>query len=232
MGDKMTQEELKMALELHKKWLSNESDGVRLDLRNADLRGMDLTHANLSYADLSGTNLSYAKLSHADLSNANLTWAILNDANLYLANLSHADLMHANLTLADLSNANCSDADMRFSILSDANLSHADLRFAFLSFAYLSNSILIGANLNDTELRWVNTINTVGLDVICVQLNTSDKNRQIQYYVQLEKVTAGCFSGTLDELKKAVDEKHDKESVIYKRYQIALKTIEDILDTY
>ena len=31
---------------------------------------------------------------------------------------------------------------------------------------------------------------------------------------------------------KAVEEKHDKDSVIYKRYQIALKTIEDILETY
>ena len=153
----MTQEELKIALELHKKWLSNESDGVRLGLWGEDLRGIDLSHANLSHANLSYVNLSYANLSGADL---------------------------------------------------------------------------IGANLSGVDLRWTNTINVIGLDVICVQLNTSDKNRQIQYYVQLEKVTAGCFSGTLDELKKAVDEKHDKDSVIYKRYQIALKTIEDILETY
>ena len=101
--------------------------------------------------------------------------------------------------------------------LSDVNLRGADFR---------------GADLRGANLRRANTINTRGLDVICVQLNTSDQNRQIQYYVQLEKVTAGCFSGTLDELKKAVDEKHDKDSVIYKRYQIALKTIEDILETY
>ena len=87
-------------------------------------------------------------------------------------------------------------------------------------------------DLRRADLRWANTINTTGLDVICVQLNTSDKNRQIQYYVQLEKVTAGCFRGTLDELRKAVDENHHKDSVIYKRYQIAFKTIEDILETY
>ena len=97
------------------------------------------------------------------------------------------------------------------------NLSDVDLRYV---------------DLIDADLRWTNTINTIGIDVICVQLNTSDKNRQIQYYVQLEKVTAGCFSGTLDELKTAVDKEHDKDSVIYKRYQIALKTIEDIFDTY
>ena len=173
----MTQEELKIALELHRKWLSNNPDGIRLDLRGEDLSGMDLRYANLHGANLSGADLSYS-----DLHNADLTFT----------NLSGANLRHANLRHADLS----------------------------------------GANLSDTDLRLANTINTTGLDVICVQLNTSDKNRQIQYYVQLKKVTAGCFSGTLDDLRKAVDYKHDKDSVIYKRYQIALKTIEDILDTY
>ena len=213
----MTQEELKIALGLHKKWLSNKSDGVRLDLRGEDLRGMDLSHANLSHVDL-----SYAKLSYANLSHADLTWANLNDAILNHVDLSYAKLSYANLTLADLSDSNLTDTDLRFAILSKAHLSFSDM----------SDSNLISANFNDADLRWTNTISTVGLDVICVQLNTSDKNRQIQYYVQLEKVTAGCFSGTLDELKKAVDEKHDKDSVIYKRYQIALKTIEDILETY
>ena len=148
----MTQEELKTALELHKKWLCSDVDGVMLDFSCMDLSGMDL-----SGMDLSGADFSSADFSSADLSDANLS----------------------------------------------------------------------GANLS-----WVNTNETIGIDVICVQLNTSNQNRQIQYYVQLRKATAGCFSGTLDELKKAVREKHDINSVIYKRYQIAVKTIEDILETY
>ena len=173
----MTQEELKIALGLHKKWLSNESDGVRLDLSGTDFYGLDLRGMDLSYADLSGMDLSYEDLSRTNLQGADLSYADLSGTKLYYANLHNT-------------------------------------------------------NLHSTNLSRANTINVIGIDVICVQLNTSDKNRQIQYYVQLEKVTAGCFSGTLDELKKAVDEKHDKDSVIYKRYQIALKTIEDILETY
>lgn len=39
----------------------------------------------------------------------------------------------------------------------------------------LSWANLNDANLNGSDLRWANTINTEGLDVICVQLNTSDK---------------------------------------------------------
>ena len=157
--------------------MSNNPDGVKLDLRGEDLSGMDLSYANFCYSNLTYTKFSWANLHGTDLSGANLKGADLRGAN----------LKGANLRLADLGGA---------------------------------------------DLRWANTINTVGLDVICVQINISDKNRQIQYCVQLEKVTAGCFSGTLDDLRKAVDEKHDKDSVIYKRYQIALKTIEDILETY
>ena len=198
----MTQEELKIALGLHKKWLSNESGGVRLELRGEDLSGLDLIGMDLSYADLNGTNLQGTDLS---------------GTNLQGMDLSYADLNGTNLQGTDLSGTNLQGTD----------LSHADLSDTKLSYANLHNT-----NLHSTKLSGANTINVIGIDVICVQLNTSDKNRQIQYYVQLEKVTAGCFSGTLDELKKAVREKYDKDSIIYKRYQIAFKTIEDILDTY
>ena len=173
----MTQEELKIALGLHKKWLSNEPDGVKLDLSGTDFYGLDLRGMDLSYADLSGVDLSYVDLSRTNLQGTDLSYADLSGTKLYYANLHNT-------------------------------------------------------NLHSTNLSRANTINVIGIDVICVQLNTSDKNRQIQYYVQLKKITAGCFSGTLDELKKAVDEKHDKDSIIYKRYQIAFKTIEDILETY
>ena len=38
----MTEEELKEVLKLHKKWLNNEPDGKKADLRGADLSEADL----------------------------------------------------------------------------------------------------------------------------------------------------------------------------------------------
>ena len=198
----MTQEELKIALELHEKWLSNKSDGVRLDFQGEDLSGMDLSYVNLNGSDFSSTDLSYANFHSSDLSGVDFSWAKLSGVDFSLAKLSGTDFSWANFN------------DVDFSL---ANLSGADLSWAKFS---------------GVDFSLANTINVIGLDVICVQLNTSNQNRQIQYYVQLRKVTAGRFSGTLDELKKAVREKHDISSVIYKRYQIAFKTIEDILETY
>lgn len=73
----MTREELKVVLELHKKWLNNEDDGARAnlwgtDLRGIDLRGVDLRLACLSEADMRGVDLRGTDLSGADLWKAKL----------------------------------------------------------------------------------------------------------------------------------------------------------------
>lgn len=54
--------DLQKVLELHKKWLKNEPDGERADLRDADLRDADLCDADLRGADLRGANLCGADL--------------------------------------------------------------------------------------------------------------------------------------------------------------------------
>ena len=75
---KISQEELEEKLQLHKKWLNNEEDGVKLDLSYTDLRGADLR-----CADLYGVDLSYAHLSYANLKDTNLEKTKLYLTNLY-----------------------------------------------------------------------------------------------------------------------------------------------------
>ena len=69
--------ELQLKLESHKKWLNNEKDGIKLDLRHAYLQGADLQGAYLRGADLRGANLRYADLQGANLQGANLQGADL-----------------------------------------------------------------------------------------------------------------------------------------------------------
>ena len=98
----MTQEELNIILEKHKKWLKDEEGGERADLRGANLRYADLSGADLSGSDLRGANLSGADLSGAHLSGADLRDVDLRYADLRYANLSGADLRYADLSGADL----------------------------------------------------------------------------------------------------------------------------------
>ena len=81
--------------------------------------------ANLRGADLSDADLSDANLRGADLRRANLY-----DANLYDADLRDANLRDADLCNADLRSANLCDADLRGANLYGADLRSTDLRGA------------------------------------------------------------------------------------------------------
>jgi len=78
-----------------------------------DLRGCDLSDANLRAADLSGADLRGADLNDADLTIANLNGADLRGADLRDARLHHTSLVGADLAGADLSGAWLYYGDLR-----------------------------------------------------------------------------------------------------------------------
>ncbi|MDC5507954.1 pentapeptide repeat-containing protein [Acinetobacter baumannii] len=119
-------------------------------LESAIADGADLRGANLSCADLRGADLSGANLSCADLRGADLRGADLSGAN-----LSCADLRGANLSCADLRGANLRGADLSCADLRGANLRGADLFGANLRGAKASPLIVYG-------LRWDVIINGLG----------------------------------------------------------------------
>ncbi len=93
----MGTEKIAEKLALHEMYLKGEPEGVKANLRGADLRGANLREANLYGADLREANLYGADLREADLREANLYEANLREANLYEANLREANLYEANL---------------------------------------------------------------------------------------------------------------------------------------
>ena len=128
-------------------WLVDTPDLSRANLREVDLRGVNMTGVKLFRANLAGSDLDYTNLSNTDLSKAEMIRADLSHANLSGArmgrvNLSYADLFHANLSHCYLANADFSHAD-----LSEANLTNADLtRVDF------SGAKLIGAKITQEQL--------------------------------------------------------------------------------
>ncbi|MGJ0407057.1 pentapeptide repeat-containing protein [Listeria monocytogenes] len=141
------------------------------------------------------------------------------------ANLSYADLRDANLSGANLRCANLRCADLRCADLSGANLRCADLRCADLRCADLRCADLSGANLSYADLNWINWRDVVSLTVIAVQINTTRKNNQITYIKELEIWTTGCFQGTLEELKDSIEQTHDNNDFLKRRYYRAINYI-------
>lgn len=107
----MTQEELNVILENHKKWLQRIG-GKRANLSGADLCGVDLCFASLRGADLRDVHLNCANLRYADLRYVYLNGAELNGVDMSYADLRYADLRYADIRYAYLSGANLNGANL------------------------------------------------------------------------------------------------------------------------
>jgi hypothetical protein len=88
------------------------SELERVDLRDAELDGLDIPHVCFAHSNLEGARLVGAKLAGATLSDAVLRKADLSGADLCGADLTRADLCGTVLLGADLTNAELRDANL------------------------------------------------------------------------------------------------------------------------
>ncbi len=88
------------------------SELERVDLRNAELDGLDIPHVCFAHSNLEGAHLAGAKLAGATLSDTLLRNTDLSGADLCRANLTRADLCGAVLLGADLTNAELREANL------------------------------------------------------------------------------------------------------------------------
>jgi hypothetical protein len=124
---------------------------------------------NLNMSDLRGADLSEADLRGAGMTLAILAKADLTGANLKVVNIAGADLRGANFTGANLERANLSFANLREANLSGAILSQAKLNQADLAEAHVGGTILAGVDLSETKgLESVKHLapSSIGIDTI------------------------------------------------------------------
>lgn len=156
----ITKKELDTILNEHTIWLENDQrNGVKANLRECFLKDIDLRDANLS-----GVDFSYSFLQNADLRDTDLSHTTFEGANLDDADLSNADLQYSNLTSASLRNTQLINADLRNTnlsntILTNANLTQADLRNATLFSTILNEACLKDSFLADTHFEMANLLN-------------------------------------------------------------------------
>lgn len=119
-----------------------------INVRYADLGGVNLAAVVLLGAVLDGSNLRDARMTHADLRRVSLK-----DADLTGADLRGADLTGATVACAHLDNAQLTDALLVKADLTGATLKRADLTFTDATKADLSGAILNAAHLDKAVLR-------------------------------------------------------------------------------
>lgn len=137
------------------------------NLKNVDLSGADLREANLEGADLSNANLRGCQLTRVSLRRANLDRADLSNAVMKYSDLSWAQLTRAQLTRADLSGSTIENVQMRYadlegaiirgskfngSMLKNTNFTHCDLYLNEMKRVDLTDAILSHANIGLVDL--------------------------------------------------------------------------------
>ena len=100
--EKLSQEELNIILDKHKKYLQGEEGAKKAYLSNKDCSGLDFSNNDLSYISLINCDLTKANLSDCDLTGAffeeaDLTGVISKNANLTGIILKNANLIHYRL---------------------------------------------------------------------------------------------------------------------------------------
>lgn len=195
----MTQEELNLVLESHRKWLRGEEGGRRAILLNTNLSGLSLHGADLTKADLRGANLFKTDLQFVNLEEADLSKANLSEAELFYGRLSNACLNKANLQNADLTYAFLFNADLSEADLCDARLSGIKGLSVNLSNANLQNADLRGANLTNADLRGADLRDAI-FDLATLTYAKLDKIEEIRRGICLDKVMIGykkCRNGVI-----------------------------------
>lgn len=104
------------------------------NLRNADLRGVNLSFADLKRRNLTGTDLRGAKLVRANLAAANLKDANLEGADIRGANLAGAKLINTNLRACNLSRSLLMWVTFKSVDFSSTNLYRATFGFTDVAF--------------------------------------------------------------------------------------------------
>lgn len=133
-------------------------------------------------------------------------------ANLYAANLRGANLYGADLMGTNLMGVDLYGADLRGADLSGADLSGANLYAANLYAANLRGANLMGANLCDAK-RYIDgetTITLRGPRPILTVGPLGSRNDMMMALITSAglRIECGCFCGTLDEFKAAVEKNH------------------------
>jgi uncharacterized protein YjbI with pentapeptide repeats len=130
MADPEHLAQLKQGVEAWNRWRDENREiipDIRINpnLRGADLTQADLTGADLSEVDLTGTDLDGAILVGTDLTGADLNIAFLRDADLRGARLGDANLSNALLFGANLEETWLVGANFDGAALSGANFHRA-----------------------------------------------------------------------------------------------------------
>ena len=134
-------------------FLSTDSGGVDILIREGDCAGCDLSGADLSDLDLSGVDLTNTVLNGVNFKNSQLEGATLSRARGDRASFQGASLRESKLDSVILRSSNFQDADLTGATAPTSNFSDSNFERARLNLIQAPFGIFQGAILRDAALE-------------------------------------------------------------------------------
>lgn len=124
------------------------ADLSHANLRDLSLHQADLTRANLNFANLTNVNLFCSHLDEIHCVGARFDNAKIDCASMVRARAWEADFSNAIIHQSDLASSSCANANFTGAHIEHASFMNSDLRGARFRLAALSSTKLIDANLS------------------------------------------------------------------------------------
>ena len=153
----MTEDELKIILEKHRKWLAGDPGGERADFSGQNLDGVILQNTVLArlkakHAMMRNADLSHSYCAASNFYKTNLDNANLKNTNFFESNFTGASLVHTNFTNATLFCTVFRETDLRYACFKGADLTCVDFTGAQLEHTIFRNCTLCHSEFNSADL--------------------------------------------------------------------------------
>lgn len=214
----ITQEEINEKVKAHKLWLdSKEKQGERAVFADVSITNKNFFRRNLRRAAFRNIKCVDTNFENADLVETFFENVYFDHVNFNSTIMNYSSFIQCNISDSNFTFANLKDVDFTCTTLDNVNFTYSNLYSVIFS----------STNIKKIWVVQAVPINIIGQKVICTQVNTSRENNLISYWADLDIWTTGCFQGTLEELKKAVEETHKNNLFLKNRY---FKIIDFILN--
>lgn len=225
---------LKKGVKRWNKWLTDHPE-TRPDLRGADLSAAEIPWSDLSGASMDTVDLSGANIAGADLSGADLTGANLSRANIAAANFRWAKVARADFTGALAGETTFANIDLgeAIGLVSVRHLwpSTIGIDTIYKSGGKIPSMFLRGCGLPDEFISYVGSMvgRTIEFYSCFVSYSTKDQQFADRLYADLQSKGVRCWFAPHDvqggrKLHDQIDEAihlHDKLLLILSPKSIA-----------
>ena len=195
------------------------------DLRNLDASNLDFSGKNFWGVNFSGTNFKGANFENSNFEGLAISSSDFSCANFSFVNFSNTNFANSCFSCASFLNVYFTKAIFHNANFKDANFNSADFKYSRFKDVEFNNAVFAGI-----QLKHAITEGLLGFQVVSCQLNSSEPNRIVQYWPALDIATTGCFSGTMEELKAAIEKTHKNNPKIRKKYNLALEYIKTMVE--